>query len=167
MNVRDAVTQSPLLGTRVVERPRTPKRAARTAVMEVRAVSVLVKPPHARAHLPSVTMPVVLVNEVGGPGDGTDVEWLLLTSLPIDTLEHGLLVIDDYVARWLIEVFFRTLKTGGTVEELRLEKRSRVKNCLAFYKIIAARILSLTSLNRVSPNLPCDAVFDASEWKSV
>ena len=156
-----------MLGTRVVERPRTPKRAARTAVMEVRAVSVLVKPPHARAHLPSVTMPVVLVNEVGGPGDGTDVEWLLLTSLPIDTLEHGLLVIDDYVARWLIEVFFRTLKTGGTVEELRLEKRSRVKNCLAFYKIIAARILSLTSLNRVSPNLPCDAVFDASEWKSV
>ena len=44
---------------------------------------------------------------------------------------------------------------------------SRVKKCLAFYKIIAAWLLYLTYLNRVSPNLPCDAVFDASEWKSV
>jgi len=119
--VRDVVTPSPLLGTRVVELPGTPKRAARSAVMEFRAVPVLVKPPHARSHLPSVTMPVVLVKEVGGPGDGTDVEWWLMTSLLIDTLEHMLLVIDEYVARWLIEVFFRTLKTGCTVEELRLD----------------------------------------------
>ena len=167
LKVRDAVAQSQLLGTRVVELPRTPQRAARTAVMEVRAVSVLVKPPHARSHLPPVTMQVVLVKEVGGPGDGTDVEWLLLTSLPIATLAHVLLIIDDYVGRWLIEIFFRTLKTGCAVEELRLETLSRVKNCLAFYKIIAARILYLTYLNRTAPNLPCDAVFEGSEWKSV
>lgn len=167
LKVRATVAASPLLGTRVVDLPRTPKRDARRAVMEVRAMSVLVKPPHARSHLPAVTMQVVLVKEVGGPGDGTDVEWLLLTSLPITTFEQALLVIDDYVGRWMIEVFFRTLKTGCTVEEMRLEKLSRVKNCLAFYKIIAVRILSLTYLNRVSPDLPCDAVFDASEWKSV
>lgn len=167
LKVRAAVSQSQLLGTRVVDLPRTPKRAARRAVMEVRAVSVLVKPPHARSHLPAVTMNVVLIKEVGGPGDGTDVEWLLLTSLSIATFEQVLLVIDYYVRRWLIEVFFRTLKTGCQVEEMQLETLARVKNCLVFYKIIAVRILYLTHLNRVSPNLPCDAVFEPSEWKSV
>ena len=53
------------------------------------------------------------------------------------------------------------------MEELRLETLARVKNCLALYKIIAVRILYLTHLNRVSPNLPCDVVFEPSEWKSV
>jgi hypothetical protein len=38
---------------------------------------------------------------------------------------------------------------------------------LAFYKIIAWRILYLTYLNRTSPKLPCTAVFADSEWKSV
>ena len=86
---------------------------------------------------------------------------------PIDTVEEILLVIDYYAARWTIEVFFRTLKTGCRVEEIQLEKMARVKNCLAFYKIIAWRIMSLTHLNRECPSLPCTAVFADSEWKSV
>ena len=58
-----------------------------------------VKPPHARGHLPSVTYNVVLVEEVGGPGDGTDVCWLLITTLPIETVDDVLRIIDYYVAR--------------------------------------------------------------------
>ena len=104
---------------------------------------------------------------MGGPGDGTDVSWLLLTSLPVATLADALRVVDDYVARWVIEMYFRGLKTGCLVEEIQLETLPRLQNCLAFYKIIAARVLYLTSLNRVTPNIPCTAVFAASEWKSV
>ncbi|MCY2963359.1 MAG: IS4 family transposase, partial [Planctomycetota bacterium] len=40
-------------------------------------------------------------------------------------------------------------------------------NCLAFYHIIAWRVLYLTYLNRTSPKLPCTTVFTESEWKSV
>lgn len=167
LKVRNEVAQSPLLGTRVVELPPTPKREARTAVLEIRALSVNVRPPHARSYLPQVTMQVVLAREVGGPGDGTDVSWLLLTSLPVATLADALLVVDYYVARWTIEIFFRVLKTGCRVEEIQLETMARLKNCLAFYKIIAARILYLTYLNRATPNIPCTAAFAASEWKSV
>jgi len=43
-----------------------PKRAARTAFLEIRGISVTVKPPHARSHLPSVTMQIVFAREVGG-----------------------------------------------------------------------------------------------------
>ena len=49
-----------------------------------------------------VTHNVVLVEEVGGPGDDTDLSWLLITTLPIETVEDVLRVIDYYVARWTL-----------------------------------------------------------------
>ena len=111
--------------------------------------------------------PVVLVREVNGPGDKTEVSWLLMTSLPIESAQDVLRVVDYYVARWTVEIYFRALKTGCRVERIQLETLHRVKNCLAFYKIIAWRILYLTYLNRTTPELPCTAVFDDCEWKSV
>jgi hypothetical protein len=165
--VRDEVSQSKLRATRTIELSETPKREGRQAELEIRAITVQVKPPHERSRLPSVTYNVVLVEEVGGPGDGTDVSWLLITTLPIDTVDDILLIIDYYVARWAVEVYFRVLKTGCRVEDIQLETTHRLKNCLAFYKIIAWRVLYLTYLNRTCPTLPCDVVFDESEWKSV
>ena len=165
--VRDEVSNSELRATQTIDLPRTPKRAARQAKLEVRAIRVTVKPPHERSCLPTVTYNVVLVEEVNGPDDGTDVSWLLITSLPIDRFEDIQLVIDYYVARWTIEVFFRVFKTGCQVEKIQLETLSRLKNCLAFYKIIAWRIMYLTQMNRECPTLPCDTMFDDCEWMSV
>jgi hypothetical protein len=165
--VRDEVSASEIRAQRIVDLPRTPKRKARRAELEIRALRVTVKPPHTRSRLPTVTLNVVLVEEVNGPNDGTDVSWLLITTLPIESVEDVLHVIDYYVARWSIEVYFRTLKSGCRIEEIQLETTRRVKNCLAFYKIIAWRVMYLTYLNRQCPSLPCTAVFDESEWKSV
>ena len=161
------VRESALLGTRTIELPATPKRKARPAVLELRALTITVKPPHGRAALQPVTMNIVLVEEVGGPGDGTDVSWQLLTSLSIDTLEAAWLVVDYYRQRWTIEVYFKTLKTGCRVEAMRLETTARLKNALALYEVIAWRILYLTHLNRTNPKTPCDQVFAEHEWKSV
>ena len=165
--VRDEVSNSELRSTQTINLPRTPKRAARTAQLEVRAIHVTVKPPHDRSYLPTVNYNVVLVEEVDGPGDGTDVSWLLITSLPVDTLDEIQLVINYYIARWTIEVYFRVFKTGCQVEKIQLETLPRLKNCLAFYKIIAWRIMYLTYFNRECPTLPCDVVFADCEWKSV
>jgi hypothetical protein len=165
--VRDDVAGSKMLAERTIALAETPKRKAREATVEIRAIEVKVKPPHARAHLPSVTYNVVYVKEIGGPQDGTDVDWLLITILPIDTIEEILLIVDYYIARWAVEIYFRILKTGCRVEDIQLETTHRLKNCLALYCIIAWRIQYLTYLNRTSPTLPCTAVFTASEWKSV
>ena len=165
--VRDEVRDSVVRLTRTVHLPQTPQRAARQAALEVRAEPVTIKPPHARSSLPAVHVNIVHVVEIDGPGDGTDVEWWLITSLPVETTGNIERVIDAYVVRWVIEVYFRVLKTGCQVEELQLETTSRVKNCLAFYKVIAWRVLSVTHLNRECPDLPCTAVFTDSEWKSV
>lgn len=165
--VRETVAASELRGTRTVQLNRTPKREAREATLEIRAMEIVVKPPHARPSLGTVTLNVVLAEEVGGPNDGTDVSWLLITSLPITTLENIFLVLDYYAARWAIEVYFHIFKTGCKVEDIQLETRARMKNCLAMYKIIAWRVMFLTHLNRQAPEIPCDAVFADCEWMAV
>ena len=133
-----------------IELSQTPNVRARQATLEVRALTVRVKPPNDRNSLPVITHNVILVREVNGPGDGTDVEWLLMTTLPIDTVAEILCVLDYYVARWTVETYFRTLKTGCQVEKIQLETKPRLLNCLALYNIIAWRILYLVHLNRTS-----------------
>lgn len=165
--VHDEVSRSSLRMTRTIELSETPKRKARQAHLEIRALTVTVKPPADRPKMGIVTYNVVLVEEVNGPGDGTDVSWLLITTLQIKTDADLLKIIDYYVARWAVEIYFRTLKTGCKVEDIQLEKTHRLKNCLAFYQIIAWRVLYVTYLNRSCPKLPCTAVFADSEWKSV
>lgn len=166
-NVEEVVLTSKVRFHHKIDLSQTPQRSARKAELEIRAVQVDLKPPHTKSQMKSVRCNVVLAQEVNGPDDGTAVSWLLITSLPIDSIEEILLILNYYVARWTIEVYFRTLKTGCRVEEIQLETTDRVKRCLALYKIIAWRVMSLTHLNRESPELPCDTVFSESEWKSV
>jgi hypothetical protein len=165
--VLDKLEDAPVRVRRTIDLPQTPKRKARQADLEIRAITIEIKPPDTRSDLGTVSQQFVLVTEVNGPGDGTDVSWLLMTSLPIESSEDILRVVDYYVARWVIEIYFKVLKTGCRVEEIQLETLHRVKNCLAFYKIIAWRILYLTYLNRTTPEVPCTAVFDDCEWKPV
>ena len=165
--VRSEVAASKLLAMRTIDLNETSKRPARLANVEIRAVTVRVKPPHERSGLQPVTFNVVLVEEVGGPGDDTDISWLLITSLPIDTLAAVLLVVEYYGARWAVEIYFRTLKTGCRVEEIQLDKVARLKSCLAMYAIVAWRVQYLTYLNRTCPTLTCTAVFTTNEWTSL
>jgi hypothetical protein len=165
--VREQLAAAPVRVRRTIELSQTPKRRARQAELEIRALEIEIKPPDSRPQLPIVAQRFVQVCEVNGPGDATEVSWLLMTSLPIESAEDLLRIVDYYVARWMVEVYFRTLKTGCRVERIQLETLSRFKNCLAFYQIIAWRILYLTYLNRTTPELPCTAVFADCEWKSV
>jgi len=92
---------------------------------------------------------------------------MLLTSLPIETLEQAQAVIGWYRARWGIEIYFRVLKSGCKVEELRLENDSRIEKALAIYMIIAWRLHNMTMLARENPNSPCTQVFAENEWQLI
>ena len=149
-------------------RGRRQPRQSREAELEVRAARVTLRPPRrADRKLPEVTVNVVLVREVDPPEDDVAVEWLLLTSLPVDELEQVRLVIQYYCVRWMIEVFFRVLKSGCRVEERRFEHIDRLLACLAVYLIVAWRTLYVCRLGRSCPEVSCEAVFEPAEWKSV
>ena len=166
--LQQELDEAPLLTVRQLELPRTPKRKPRTATLEVRARRVELKAPY-RKHvkLPNVEINVVLVREVNPPSQEEAIEWLLITTLPVDMAEKVLVVVDYYTGRWPIEVFFRVFKTGCRVEEIQLETSARLYRSLMLYKIVAWRILYLTMLGRECPELPCDVLFTADEWKPV
>jgi len=157
-----------LITVRQLDLPRTPKREARQATLEIREQRVRLKAPY-RKHttLPNVEINVVLVRETSSPSDEEAVEWLLITTLPISTAEEVLLVVDYYTGRWPIEVFFRVFKSGCQVERIQLETSARLLPCLMLYKIVAWRVLYLTVLGRECPELPSDMLFTADEWKPV
>jgi hypothetical protein len=150
------------------DRGRRQPRKSRTAEVEVRASRVTLRAPwrHDRK-LMDVSVNVILVTEVEPPADDVPIEWILLTSLPIDSVEHVRTVIQYYCVRWMIEVFFRTLKSGCRVEERRFEHIDRVLPCLAVYLIVTWRTLFVCRLGREFPDINCEAVFEADEWKSV
>jgi hypothetical protein len=76
-------------------------------------------------------------------------------------------VVEYYLARWQIEVFFRVLKTGCQVEERPLETTDRLCPCLTMLMIVAWRVLFVTWMGRTYPHLSCEVVFTTEEWQSV
>lgn len=149
-------------------RGRRQPRQSREAEVVVRAARVTLRPPYrADRKLPPVSVNVVLVSEVSPPPGDEPVEWLLLTSLPIDSIEQVRQIIQYYCVRWMIEIFFRVLKSGCRVEERLFEYMDRLLTCLAVYVIVAWRTLYVCRLGRSCPEIDCDAVFEPAEWKSV
>jgi hypothetical protein len=150
------------------KRSRRQPRADRKARVEVRATTVTLRPPwRADRKLPEVRANVVLVSEVNPPVDDVAVEWLLITTLPIACAEDVKRVIRNYTVRWMIEIVFRTLKSGCRIENRRLETAERIEACPAVYLIVAWRTLFVCRVGRGFPEMDCQAVFEPSEWKSV
>ena len=143
-------------------------RDSRQATLEVRAAPVCLRPPRRPDRvLPAVTINMVIVREINTPVDEVPVEWILLTTLPIDTLEQIKAVVEYYCTRWNIEILFRTLKSGCRIEERRFEHVDRVERALGLYLIAAWRTMFVTWMGRECPDMDCEAVFEPSEWKSV
>ena len=117
--------------------------------------------------LPPVTVNVVLVREPNPPAGEAPVEWILVTTLPIDTPEQVRTIVAYYCVRWCIEVLFRTLKSGCRIERRRFEHIDRVLPCLGLYLIVAWRTLFVCRMGRSCPDMDCEALFEPSEWKAV
>jgi hypothetical protein len=144
---------------------RNQPREARLAEVEVRAMTVTLHASHRPGYsLPEVTVNVVLVEEINTPEGQIPIQWILITTLPIDTVEQVQLIVHYYTIRWQIEVYFRTLKSGCRVEERYFENMDRMLNCLAVYTIVAWKVLFLCRLSQECPDLSCEVVFDPSEW---
>jgi hypothetical protein len=179
-HLRDTLLAQPVLFTKTIQvrgrqakvscetRGRRQPRQSRPAEVEVRAGSVTLRPPwRADRKLPPLTINAVLVREINPPPEEEPIEWLLLTSLPIDTIEAVRQIVQYYCVRWMIEVFFRVLKSGCRIEERRLEELDRWLTCLAVYLVAAWRTLYVCRLGRGCPDLNCEAIFEPAEWKSV
>jgi len=88
------------------------------------------------------------------PRDVEPISWKLLTTEPIKTTAQVEAIVDAYRARWVIEEYFKALKTGCAFEKRQLESFRTLVNALAVFSVMAWRLLLLRSTARLSPDAP-------------
>lgn len=134
-----------------------PRRHAREATLAVSATTVELRRSNnfAPGCPPSLRVNVVTVTERNCPADATPITWYLVTSEPVDTVEQVEAVVDAYRARWVIEEFFKALKTGCNFERRQLESFQSLRIALAIFLPIAVQLLALRGAARAEPTAPC------------
>lgn len=139
------------------QRSRTqhPPRAGRVARVRMAVRRLAVHRPAGRRyhHLPAaIDVHVVSVWEVAAPAGEEPVNWRLITTEPIATVDQVLTIVDWYRTRWLIEEFFKALKTGCAYEKRQLESLATLVVALALLAPIAWQLLLLRHLTRELPD---------------
>jgi hypothetical protein len=121
------------------------------------------RPDLTRSKDKSLDINVVVVSEVDPPAGQLPIEWRLLTTEPIETAADVLRVVDAYRARWLIEEFFKALKTGCNYEKLQLETLHGLKIALSLCFALAWHMLLLRTLARDALDVPAGAVLTQAQ----
>lgn len=165
----DALPLGTRAGTRVVHIPARDGKPGRTAELAIFFQDITIQPPKHRAKedLAPVTVAAVWAIEEQPPAGTDALEWLLLTSVPVDTRTQALTVLDWYCRRWGIEIWHKTLKSGCAIESRQLETADRLRRCLAVFSVIAWRVMFSTMLARAVPDVACTAVLDDAEWQAL
>jgi hypothetical protein len=83
------------------------------------------------------------VEEINPPDNESRISWFLLTSEKITTAEQALKVVDYYRRRWLIEEYFKGLKSGCRIEARQFDDTDSWVKMLSFFLAAAATILNL------------------------
>lgn len=166
--LRSEIQKAPIVAERQIElskraKVKLPKQAKRyqersrgQARVEIRASRIALTQtkrfPGGSTHAitDTVALNVIYVREVGNQRNPID--WLLVTSEPINNETEVFRAIDLYRRRWLIEEFFKGLKTGCAIEARQLKDAGAWFRIIPFYLLACARILNL----RVCEALPID-----------
>lgn len=164
MREADVVAQREItLSKRAVDPyPRSAHKARdeRTAVLNVSAKTIEVHKTnqHGKTIQQTVSVNVVRVFEDKRRND--PVEWLLITTEPIATKSQVLRIVDIYKSRWIIEEFFKGVKTGCRLEERLFESAE------AWYKLFALSLpiaVKLLNMRWNKSEKPIDSLTDSQQ----
>jgi Transposase DNA-binding/Transposase DDE domain/Transposase Tn5 dimerisation domain len=139
-----------------------PGQTARTARVEVSYTRVTMLVPRQPADSLKSLAPepiagwVVQVREIDPPEGVEPVDWVLFTSLAVETVEEALQVVAYYKARWGIEEFHKALKTGCNIERRQLKTAARLAPLVALLSVQAVRLIQLKAVARAEPNRPTE-----------
>lgn len=120
---------------RAIQLPARAPRPARLAHLELRFGAIELARPQSKflRHLPkSLPLAVVDVREIDAGAGVEPLHWRLLTSHEVASIEDAWRIVEWYKQRWIIEQFFRVLKTQG----LKLED-SQVGTADRLLKLVA------------------------------
>ena len=150
--------------------PRDSRRGipARQAEMEAAHCRVNVLKPtslHSEKLPPKLTLNLVRITEINPPNGQAPIEWILATSLPLNSDSDVMKIVQYYIQRWKIERFHFVLKSGCNAEKIQQRTYERIKPVLLIYSVIALFIMTVTYMGRVLPDTLCNLFFEDDEWK--
>lgn len=169
LKIRQKLELMPVLGEISFFLPATHDRKARHVTQELKSMTVKFKlHEKTKKYVSDLSINVVMAKETVNSAKGEDpLTWIILTTLPVEDFADAYKVIEYYLCRWEIEIFFKVLKSGCKIEERQLHSLSKIENLLVFFMIISWRIMYVMMMGRICPEMSCDSIFEDSEWKSV
>ena len=169
--VRQSAVQAALqvVVPRQSARPKKSKQKARTATeqrttdVQLRYLQVLLPAPASQKEKEPITLSVVHILEPSAPADTKPLEWFLLTTCAINSIDDAQACLRWYCLRWRIEDWHRVLKTGCRIEALAHHSAERLERAIAINLVIAWRIMLMTLLGRACPELPAAVLLSEIE----
>jgi hypothetical protein len=154
------------MGKAAAATKRHPPRRARTVRVAIGATRIEIP----RTYYSTKTEDAVAVNLVHvwetSPEKGEpEIEWVLLTTEPIRTKAELENIVDTYRCRWIIEDFFKALKTGCALEKRQTESYAAMCRVLSLLAPIACRLLLFRAALRDAPNAKAETLFDVVELR--
>lgn len=144
-----------------------PKRLERTAEVSLRYRQIELCPPEYHKDKTPIALWVVHVVEDNPPEDVEGLEWFLLTTVEIQSVEDAEMCLRWYCLRWRIEDWHRALKSGCRIEDAAHKTAERLKRAIAINLVIAWRIMLMTLLGRETPELPAEVLFSDLEIEAL
>jgi len=131
-----------------------PTRAARAAELHIRVGKVTLRRQRTarEAKLETLELQAIHVFEPSPPPTEEPIEWVLLTSERVESEADIEAIIDHYRARWVIEEYFKSLKTGCAVEKRQLTTLDGLTRMLGLFVPLAWLLLTLRNVARDEPN---------------
>jgi hypothetical protein len=166
-----AVKRGPFCAKAVIELPSRIDRKARKAHLSMRFGSVVLKRPTrtGETDLPeSVALNFVEVIELHPPKGTKPIHWLLLTTHEIGSVAKAWQIVGWYKLRWIIEQFFRSMKTQGLrIEDSQLQTADRLIKLVAVAVRAAAIVIQLVQARNGGEEIPAEFAFSAEEIKAL
>lgn len=171
VDLEERLLSAPVLAENTILVPKRKGKAARKAQVQIKVIEIELMPPTARKvgeqQLTLAPLWAVEVTELDAPEGETALRWLLLTNVVAENAESALEIVEWYRARWGIEVWHRTLKSGCRVEHRQLQSRERIERMIALYAVVAWRIMYAALLARTVPDMACTVLLEQAEWQAL
>lgn len=155
----------------LVDIPAAPGRAARKATLALRFGGVRILRPESgmpaaeiKALPKSIGLHLVDIREIDAPKGVEPIHWRLLTTHQVDEIGQARLMVDLYRRRWIIEEFFRTLKSAGfQLEEAEIGDPRAMMNLVALAAVAAVTVTQLTRARDNPSGQSLQDAFDADD----
>jgi hypothetical protein len=164
----DVMAQKQMAGSLKIHVPRSGSRKARDSMVQIRFANVQLKrPKNNTTSMESIDIWAVYVLERPDEPVASPIEWLLLTTVAVESFADAQKRVEWYSGRWGIEVYHRTLKSGCRIKDRQLATADRLETCLGVDMVVAWRVYHLTMLGREVPDTACTVFFKDVEWKAL